>query len=203
MTDGVECSLGDVARVISHSIAVQWYHSSRYRCMIAVAAQWTQEMGRPRIVRNAPYNASWCRTGRRGVVQSVGAGASGAYDASYGVVQCCRTVSPTLADRFFWEQGVRPPSQILALRVCNMTAVSKSQAASIYLWCTVSTDFFRVNVYVHSVHKLCTVSTKYTQCLHVCTVFTDYTQVIAYVHSVHKLRTVSTKYTQCLQTILG
>ena len=32
-------------------------------------------------------------------------------------------------------------------------------ADRVYLWCTVSTDYTRVNVYVHSVYKLCTVST--------------------------------------------
>ena len=33
---------------------------------------------------------------------------------------------------------------------------------SIYLWCTVSTDYIRANAYPHSVYKLCTVST----CMH-------------------------------------
>ena len=52
-----------------------------------------------------------------------------------------------LGDRFFREGGLRPCSQILSLRICNMPTVSKS-AGRIYLWCTVSTDYSGVNVYV-------------------------------------------------------
>ena len=63
--------------------------------------------------------------------------------------------------------GTGPLSAFAPLPKCCLSASTTCQqclqlAGRVYLWCTVSTDYTRVAVSVHSVYKLCTGST----CMH-------------------------------------
>ena len=82
---------------------------------------------------------------------------------------------------FFREGGLWLPSQIF-LFACTACRQCSQFTGCVYLRCTVSTDYTRVDMYVHGVYKLCKVSRK------LCKV----SRKLCTVQRVYKLCTVST-----------